>query len=119
MKRAIILGTMAIAMASTVAAGPVEILNVDARQSGGTWTFNVTVAHADTGWENYADGWQVVDADGAELGMRVLAHPHVNEQPFTRSLSGVVIPEGTTEVYIRGRDNVDGWTEGRYAVPLN
>lgn len=105
--------------AGTATAGPVEIVDVVARQSGGTWTFNVTVTHADTGWDHYADGWQVVDADGAELGMRVLAHPHVNEQPFTRSLSGVVIPEGTTEVYIRARDNLDGWTDGQFTVPLN
>ncbi len=32
------------------------------------------------------------------------------EQPITRPLGGVVIPRGTTEVMIRARDNVDGWT---------
>jgi len=35
----------------------------------------------------------------------------VNEQPFTRSLGGVVLPEGMREVFIRARDNVDGWGE--------
>ena len=44
--------------------------------------------HPDTGWDDYADGWRVLDMDGNELGMRVLHHPHVDEQPFTRSLSG-------------------------------
>jgi len=74
--------------------------------------------HADTGWDDYADGWEVVDADGNQLGIRPLAHPHVNEQPFTRSQSGIVISDDVTEVYIRVRDNVNGWYETRYPVAL-
>jgi len=49
--------------------------------------FDVTLSHADTGWEDYADGWRVELEDGTVLGTRVLGHPHVNEQPFTRSAS--------------------------------
>ena len=30
----------------------------------GVWTFHVTVRHPDTGWEDYADGWDVVLPDG-------------------------------------------------------
>jgi hypothetical protein len=43
------------------------------------------------------------------LGTRVLTHPHVDEQPFTRSLSGVAIPEGFTQVEIAARDLVEGF----------
>ena len=32
--------------------------------------------------------------------------PHVNEQPFTRSLSNVVIPVGVKTVIIRAHDSV-------------
>jgi len=59
-----------------------------------------------------------LDADGNSLGIRALAHPHVNEQPFTRSLGGVVIPQGLTEVYIRARCSVDGWNSETVAFVL-
>ena len=78
---------------------------------GCCWRFDVTVAHADTGWEDYADGWRVELADGTILETRVLAHPHVDEQPFTRSLFDVAIPDGTDTVHIRASTNVTGWAE--------
>lgn len=99
-------------------ASDVEIVNVQASQTGSAWRFDVTLRHADTGWDHYADGWEVLAPDGTSLGMRVLVHPHVEEMPFTRSLSGVEIPEGTAEVTIRARDNIDGWTEKTYTFVL-
>ncbi|MBO9451907.1 hypothetical protein J7426_16650 [Tropicibacter sp. R16_0] len=89
-----------------------------ARASGDTWRFDVTIRHPDTGWDDYADGWQVLDMDGNELGMRVLHHPHVDEQPFTRSLSGVKIPAGTKQVQIRARDSVGGWAKETTIIDL-
>ena len=56
--------------------------------------------------------------DGTELGLRVLYHPHVNEQPFTRTLGGVEVPEGVDEVFVEARTNVDGWGKARMAVSL-
>jgi len=50
--------------------------------------------------------------------MRTLFHPHETEQPFTRSLGGVVIPEGTAQVQIEARCNVDGWAPLRLVVDL-
>ncbi|MEM8851421.1 MAG: hypothetical protein AAGE03_15490 [Pseudomonadota bacterium] len=90
-------------------AGEAVVEAVEASQSGDNWRFDVTVRHADTGWEHYADGWEVLGPDGARLGYRELLHPHVTEQPFTRSLSGVAIPEGAETVTVRAHDNVDGW----------
>ncbi|MSU89484.1 hypothetical protein GE300_07630 [Rhodobacteraceae bacterium 2CG4] len=89
-------------------AGPAEITGVRAGKAADGWRFDVTVRHADTGWDHYADGWRVLGPDGAELGYRELLHPHEQEQPFTRSLSGVAIPEGVTEVILRAEDNVHG-----------
>ncbi len=83
--------------------------DVTARQSGAYWTFDVTLSHPDTGTEHYADAWDIHDMDGNPLGVRILGHPHVDEQPFTRSLANVEIPDGITQVVIRGRCNVDGW----------
>ena len=91
---------------------------VSASQSGDTWGFSVTLAHPDTGWDHYADGWEILDAEGNRLGLRVLGHPHVNEQPFTRSLSGIEIPAGTARVFVRTRCIVDGWSEALFEVSL-
>lgn len=81
-----------------------------------TWTFYVTVSHPDTGWDDYADGWDVVLPDGTVVlpdpdspFTRLLLHPHVEEQPFTRSQSGIVIPDGVTTVLVRAHDLVDGF----------
>lgn len=99
--------------AGTALADPPVIENVMAKMSASGWRFDVTLSHPDTGWDHYADGWRVEDEDGTVLGTRELLHPHVNEQPFTRSLGGVVIPEETTRVFIRAKCNVDGWSDTR------
>ncbi len=78
-------------------------------ESGGTYRFDVTVRSSETGWDKYADAWEVRAPDGSVLGTRVLAHPHVDEQPFTRSLNGVAIPADITEVQVAARDLVDGF----------
>lgn len=106
-----------VCLAAPVFAGAPEVLSVNASFDGQSWRFDVELTHTDTGWDHYADGWGVYLEDGTELGYRVLAHPHVNEMPFTRSLSGVTIPDWITIVYIRPRDSVHG--EGElFAVEL-
>ena len=88
-------------------AGEADVVKAAVKQTGErTYRFDVTVAHADTGWDHYADKWEVVTLDNAVLGTRILHHPHVNEQPFTRSLSGVKIPKGIDKVIIRAHDSV-------------
>lgn len=92
---------------------------VTATKSGMGWRFDVTISHPDTGWDHFADGWEVVAADGTVLGFRQLMHPHVTEQPFTRSLNGVMVPDGVRKVFIRARCSVDGWTSDKVAVELD
>lgn len=102
--------TLVLVLAATSSfADPTTIEAVKAMKSGDTWRFDVTLSHPDTGWDHYADGWRVLAMDGSVLGTRVLHHPHVNEQPFTRSLGGVAIPVGESQVQIQARDNLDGW----------
>lgn len=99
-------------------AGEADVTKVEAYRIGDVWTFNVTVAHADEGWDHYANVWQVVAPDGTVLGTRTLYHPHVNEQPFTRSLSGVSIPDGVTEVVLRAGDSVHGYGGQEISITL-
>ena len=90
-------------------AGKADVVDVKITPSGdNTYRFDVTVSHADEGWDHYANRWDVVGPDGTVYGERILLHPHENEQPFTRSLSGVAIPQGVASVIIRGHDSVHG-----------
>jgi len=96
-------------VAPTVNANEVEIVNVKATQSSDkTWRFAVTLKHKDEGWDHYANEWQIIAPDNKILGTRTLYHPHVNEQPFTRSLDGVKIPAELKTVRIIAKDTVHG-----------
>jgi hypothetical protein len=101
-------------------AGEADVVGVKIIKEGtGTYRFDVTVRHGDEGWKHYANRWDVVAPDGRVLGTRELAHPHENEQPFTRSLAGVIIPESINEVSLRAHDSVHqyGGAEMRVQVP--
>ncbi len=101
-----------------VAAGP-EALAVKVDRAGMLWNIHVTLRHPDRGWDHYADAWEVLDVNGNRLALRRIAHPHVEEQPFTRSLTGVVLPDGTREILVRGRCSRDGWAKEAIRVPLS
>jgi hypothetical protein len=96
-------------IAPSAHAGEADVVNVEIRSTGSTFSFNVTVKHADEGWDHYADKWDVLAPDGTVLGTRTLYHPHVDEQPFTRGLSGVKIPDSISEVTVRAHDKVHGY----------
>ena len=88
-------------------AGEADVIDVTVRRTADdTYNFAVTVRHSDEGWKHYANKWDVTAPDGTVLGTRILAHPHVDEQPFTRSLSGVKIPENIDKVTVRAHDLV-------------
>ncbi|UCF99716.1 MAG: hypothetical protein JSV89_09290 [Spirochaetaceae bacterium] len=88
--------------------------------SDGVWRFDVTVRHNDEGWDHYADAWRVVDPRTGEiLGERILAHPHETEQPFTRSLSGVSIPDSVSRVLVQAKCNVHGFGGREIVVDLS
>jgi hypothetical protein len=94
----------------TVFAGEADVVKVDVEaNSQGVYNFAVTVSHEDTGWEHYADRWEIVDSDGNILETRVLHHPHVNEQPFTRNLPGVKVPGHLNKLTVRAHDSVHGY----------
>ncbi len=105
-------------LASPALANPPVVEAVSATPAGGAWRFEVTLSHPDTGWDDYANGWRVVNEVGTVLGTRELLHPHVEEQPFTRSLSGVKIPQGVTRVWIQTSTKPEGWWDGRTEVNL-
>jgi len=112
------LGTWLLAWGA--AAGEAVVVEARAVSEGrGSWRFDVTIRHADEGWDHYANRWDVLGPDDAVLGSRTLFHPHVEEQPFTRSLPGVAVPEGVTEVKIRAFDSVHGQASADFPVQLS
>ncbi len=102
-----------------ILANDVEIVNVEfIHKSGTSWRVNTTLKHADSGWDHYADAWRVMSKDGKKLGERILFHPHETEQPFTRSLSQLIIPQSENIVYVEAHDKVHGWSKQRVMVNL-
>ena len=96
-----------IIIGATAYAGEADIVDVGILMTGkNSFHFDATVRHADEGWKHYADKWDVVAPDGKVLGTRTLYHPHVDEQPFTRSLSGVKISESIKQVTVRAHESV-------------
>ena len=109
-----------------VASGYADVIFVKAVQAeDGTWTFHVTVRSPDVGWDDYADGWDVLTPEGEALKRnpddpftRLLLHPHVDEQPFSRSQSGLVIPENVTQVRVRAHQKPRGFGGREVVVDL-
>ena len=105
--------------AGDAAAGKASVVKATAsRGANGTYSFSATVAHADTGWKHYANKFDILTPDGKVLGTRVLYHPHVDEQPFTRGLGNVSIPAGITSVIVRAWDNVHKAGEETFTIKL-
>jgi hypothetical protein len=106
-------------LTTSVFANNVEVVKVILTNQSGTWRADVTLNHADTGWEHYADAWRLVDEKGNEIGKRTLYHPHVNEQPFTRSLSNLHIGDDKKIIFIEAHDKEHGWSPNKVKVDMN
>ena len=91
----------------TATANQADVIDVKASQADDkTWRFDVTLKHDDEGWDHYVNQWVVTDLDNKILATRTLYHPHVHEQPFTRNIQGVEIPDKITRVKIIARDSI-------------
>ena len=113
----IVMGSLV--FASLVSADPADVTNVHVeRYASGRYSFAVTVNHPDEGWDHYADGFEVLGAKGERLTRRILRHPHVDEQPFTRIRGGVRLPETVGAVTVRARCSVDGFVGKKVGVVL-
>jgi hypothetical protein len=90
-------------------------------ETGGTWRFDVTVQHEDESEQHFVDQWEILIPlpDGQTLSYaRPFTQPHLQEQPFETTLSGISIPVGTTQVYVRARDSLHGYGGQEVTVDL-
>ncbi|MGA9275836.1 hypothetical protein [Ilumatobacter sp.] len=95
-----------------------DVIDAEAQRSGDTWTISATLSSPYDTPERYADAWRVVDAGGTVYAERILTHDHASEQPFTRSESGIEIPDRVTEVVIEGRDLEFGYGGETFLLAL-
>ena len=96
-------------MAAPALAGEAHVVDATLEPVGGNhYNITATIRHDDEGWEHYANRFDVVAPNGQVLQQRVLFHPHVDEQPFTRGLQRVMIPPDVDRVIIRAHDSVHG-----------
>lgn len=87
-----------------------DVIDAEAtRNDDGTLRFDVTISSPYDTPQRYADAWRIRSKDGTVYGVRELLHDHASEQPFTRSLDGVEIPDGVAGVVVEGRDRDNGW----------
>ncbi len=117
-ERVAVLSAVLFSLMNCAWADDAEVVAAKFVRSGASWIVHVTLRHNDTGWDHYADAWRVMDEKGNEITTRVLYHPHVDEQPFTRSQPGVNIPKGVNIVYIEAHDKGHDWAAKRLRVDL-
>lgn len=120
MKKTILLiSALLLATSKITTANEVKIIQANLiYQNHGQYLINVKLQHQDTGWDHYADEWRIVDAQGNILGSRVLLHPHIDEQPFTRALSNVKLDQNLTTIFIEAHDKKHGWSKQKLKLDL-
>jgi hypothetical protein len=105
---------------ATTASGDLDlreanVVGVAVERRDGDYRFDVTLYHDDDGEDGYANWWQVETRAGEKLGRRELLHAH-GTQEFTRSAT-ISVPEGVTDVVVRGHDQTHGY--GGQAMLVN
>ncbi|CAM3299242.1 hypothetical protein ZORO111902_00825 [Zobellia roscoffensis] len=85
-----------------------KVIKIEVSGNENGYTFNATIQSPDTGCDQYADWWEIIDLKGNLIYRRILAHSHVDEQPFSRSGSNIPLA-ANTQVYIRVHINSLGY----------
>jgi len=114
-----LLMAFALLFSTVTFASEIDIVDVVLTNNSGSWRADVTLKHADTGWKHYADGWRLVDEQGNVLANRILYHPHVDEQPFTRSISGFAISKDKKIIFVEAHDFERGWSKKRLKIDMS
>ncbi len=82
-------GLILLITAGTAYANEADVTNVVVTaEENGTYRFDVTVLHADTGWDHYADKWEVVLPDGAITATRTFSTPMSTSSPLPAACPG-------------------------------
>ncbi len=77
-------------------------------RGGDLYTFYISVSHEDEGWEHYANRFELLNEEKQIFATRVLRHPHVNQQSFTRDIT-IMLKQPISEFIVRAHDSVHGY----------
>lgn len=117
--RNVLLSLLLLTLPITSLAGEADVLSAEVEHLDGYfYRFKVTVQHTDEDWEHFAKAWEVLSPDGKILGARILQHPHINEQPFTRSMT-ITIPKQINKVTIRAYDLIHEFGGKELTIDIN
>lgn len=94
--------------AGAIFQGVTQVTNIEVSGEEKAYTFRVTIESPDTGCDQYADWWEVVDLEGNLIYRWILDHSHITEQPFTSSGENIEVAEAK-EVYVRMHMNNSGY----------
>jgi hypothetical protein len=95
-----------------------DVVDAIATEAGGRWTVTVTIAHHDTGWDHFAKGFAVLLPDGTRLAYLEFSHPHIGQDTFAASLTGLRISNDVPFLLIRTRCNLVGWAAEPVQIDL-
>ena len=85
-----------------------DVISVDVSGEPGAYQFTVGVRSPDEGCDQYADWWEVLTEEGELIYRRILAHSHVDEQPFRRS-GGSIPVNAETVLIVRAHMHPTGY----------
>ncbi len=85
-----------------------DVRKVEVRGNEQSYNFSVTLKSPDEGCDQYADWWEIVSEEGQLIYRRILAHSHVDEQPFSRS-GGPIEINKDQQVWVRAHMNNTGY----------
>ena len=108
MKKCIILFLVFIATLGHANEIKANVIAVKTSGNEGAYRFSVTLESDETGCEQYADWWEVLNDKGELLYRRILVHSHPDTQPFTRS-GGKIDIKSSDIVYVRAHMNKEGY----------
>jgi len=91
-----------------------DIVEVSVSNTEGNYNFFVTIRSDETGCDQYADWWEVIDTEGKLIYRRILTHSHPDEQPFNRS-GGRINIQKNEKVYIRAHMNNKGYSGNTFS----
>ncbi|PPC78356.1 hypothetical protein C4K68_05845 [Pokkaliibacter plantistimulans] len=100
-------------------AGQADIIDADARQQrDGSWRFDVTIYTNKPTAQHYADRWEVLTEEGEVLAITYMSLNDQTEQPCNQTMTGVMIPDNVTLVYLRAHDSNLGYAGNTITLPL-
>lgn len=96
------------AVACAASAPVADVVSVQATEQENGLRFAVGISSPDTGCDLYANWWEVLSDDGELLYRRILAHSHVDEQPFVRP-GGPIAVQPDQVVWVRAHMHPTGY----------